>query len=368
MLPLFYEYKPRNYHHVSYRERHDGKWHNCGYGFVIRKLPGSQKSFRCKCLVSKFIETNWPPYCRPGVLGLVVAGRDGDAGWAWREWNKPEGRGGEIERMIHLAGGCREISGVEGLGGSWETEREMVPVGKTEMSWGLNAESGGHGGQSSCVRERTSWEEFDRALCRLWQIRAWMVLDKQGNEKQGVINKWPDRMIFVGIQEIVEASCEVELVKWMWWTIFSGQAWAFSQNPSLLFIFLCSPFAFPVVWAINSAYLTCSLIPHHLVTWCVSVYVQAKRNVVYCIDVKVRKSHQGLLASLPQDSVKSWAKSKRIRKHVLSCGTVRSKGQWVTCGAFYSSGQIWYYLLLFFIAVECHSLQPGFSTGSCFPD
>lgn len=58
--------------------------------------------------------------------------------------------------MIHLAGGCREISGVEGLGGSWETEREMVPVGKTEMSWGLNAESGGHGGQSSCVRERTS--------------------------------------------------------------------------------------------------------------------------------------------------------------------------------------------------------------------
>lgn len=26
--------------------------------------------------------------------------------------------------MIHLAGGCREISGVEGLGGSWETERE----------------------------------------------------------------------------------------------------------------------------------------------------------------------------------------------------------------------------------------------------
>lgn len=48
--------------------------------------------------------------------------------------------------MIHLAGGCREISGVEGLGGSWETEREMVPVGKKEMSWGLTARRAGGGG------------------------------------------------------------------------------------------------------------------------------------------------------------------------------------------------------------------------------
>lgn len=106
----------------------------------MRKQPGSQKSFSCKCLASKFIETNWPPYwmaSRRGVLGLVVAGRGGDAGWAWREWNKPEGRGGEIERMIHLAGGCRQISGVEGLGGSWETEREMVPVGKKGDELGI---------------------------------------------------------------------------------------------------------------------------------------------------------------------------------------------------------------------------------------
>lgn len=119
--------------------------------------------------VSNFIETNWPPHWmlrrRGGVCGLVAAGRGGDAGWARREWNKPGGRGGEIERMIHLAGGCREISGVEGLGGSWETEREMVPVGKKEMSWGLTARRAG--GQSACVRERRSREEFERELCRL---------------------------------------------------------------------------------------------------------------------------------------------------------------------------------------------------------
>lgn len=131
-----------------------------------------------------------------GVCSLVAAGRGGDAGWARREWNKPGGRGGEIERMIHLAGGCREISGVEGLGGSWETEREMVPVGKKEMSWGLTARRAG--GQSACVRERRSREEFERELCRLWQTMAWVVLDKQGNGNQEVINKWSDRTIFVG--------------------------------------------------------------------------------------------------------------------------------------------------------------------------
>lgn len=148
-----------------------------------------------------------------GVCSLVVAGRGGDAGWARREWNKPGGRGGEIERMIHLAGGCREISGVEGLGGSWETEREMVPVGKKEMSWGLTARRAG--GQSACVRERRSREEFERELCRLWQTMAWVVLDKQGNGKP-VSHKqvvWQDTGYLWEGQEIMEASCQVEPMK-----------------------------------------------------------------------------------------------------------------------------------------------------------
>lgn len=73
--------------------------------------------------------------------------------------------------MIHLAGGCREISGVEGLGGSWETEREMVPVGKKEVSWGLNARRVVGGGLTSVCQGEGGWrwgggrEEFEQELC-----------------------------------------------------------------------------------------------------------------------------------------------------------------------------------------------------------
>lgn len=55
--------------------------------------------------------------------------------------------------MIHLAGGCREISGVEGLGGSWETEREMVPVGKKGDELGIEGEEGRGGNQHVSGKE-----------------------------------------------------------------------------------------------------------------------------------------------------------------------------------------------------------------------
>lgn len=159
-------FKSRNCHHVIYRGM---------VGNDTTVLCNKDSTWKSKIILVYVLSEQvhwsklakyWTVRRRQGVLGLAVARRSGYAGWAWREWNKPEGWGGEIERMIHLAGGCKEISRVEELGGSWETERERVPVGKTEMNWELNVECGRQSGQSPCVRERTSCEEFDWELCR----------------------------------------------------------------------------------------------------------------------------------------------------------------------------------------------------------
>lgn len=184
---------------------------------------------------------------------------------------------------------------------------------------------GGRGGQSACDRERWSREEFERELCRLWQTMAWMVLDKQGNGNQEVISKWSDRTIFVGGPRdhggfLWGWTDEVELMNHLkfWGPLHcqavDGERVGFLSSGFHAKMVLVHPLWF---WAVNSLNPTCSLSPHHLAIWCISVYVQAQRKAEYCIYVKVRKSHQGLLPSLPQGSCEIMSQIETYQKTCL---------------------------------------------------
>lgn len=128
---------------------------------------------------------------------------------------------------------------------------------------------------------------------------------------------------------------------------------------------LCNSCALSLVWIISSANPIFLLIPHHLVTWCISLYVQAKRNAERRIDVKVMKDSWRPCLRIAWNHEPHQDASENMSNHLKLClheGNELPKVRFMH-SMFQTSLMCF---ALSFILVDCHFLQSGFSTRSCF--